>query len=92
MKQLAKNLCLALLLSCPLNIMVAGSSTAVGNNVKTLIVPISQGSNLYTQYHKVFYQESDDECDWSADLGLNYRYMQTRNEDKISAIILNADS
>lgn len=90
MKQLAKNLCLALLLSSPFLKADVDCSTGC-NNVKTLFVPISQGSNLYTQYHKVFYQESDDECDWSADLGLNYRYMQTRNEDKISKMILNAD-
>jgi hypothetical protein len=84
MKQLAKNLCLALLLSSPI--------LKVNADPKTLFAPISQGSNLYTQYHKVFYQDSDEDCDWSADLSLTYRYMQTRNEDKISAMILNSNS
>lgn len=84
MKQLAKNLCLALLLSSPI--------LKVNADSKTLFAPISQGSNLYTQYHKVFYQDSDEDCDWSADLSLTYRYMQTRNEDKISAMILNSNS
>jgi hypothetical protein len=87
MKQLKKLIYIGLLLSTPLV-----QSTLIADNcdlssTKTCFVPLSQNT-LYTQYHKVFYNE--DECDWSADLSLTYRYMQTKNENKIANTLLNA--
>jgi hypothetical protein len=90
MKKLAKSLCLGMLLSAPLTRTDScGGPKTLAGGPKTLARYISQGTNLYTQYHKVFYNEDD--CDWSANLDLTYRYMQTRNEHKIANNLLNTD-
>lgn len=54
-------------------------------SVKTIFIPISQGQNLYTQYHKPIYinNEDSDFC-LVSDFSITYRYSKTRNSDCIA--------
>jgi hypothetical protein len=50
---------------------------------KTIFIPISQGSNLYAQYHKPAYFDCHEQS-WYMDLSTAYRYMQTRKDKTIA--------
>ena len=85
MKHLAKYLCIGLLYSASIVPSYCGTTNSVapagacGVNVKTVFVPMTQGQNLYTQYHKPLFVEGDDCCCWAADLSATYRYQAARN-------------
>jgi len=95
MKQFKKYLCLALLIATPIILAddfcstdsdsCSTTNSSCGNGTKTIFNPIIQlGSNLYTQFHKAFYNE--DECKWSYDLSATYRFAQTYGCDVASSL------
>jgi hypothetical protein len=53
--------------------------------VKTVFIPISQGSNLYTQYHKPIYNTNNKAI--CADVSLTYRFQQASNGGDIALAI-----
>ncbi len=104
MNQIKKYLCLALLLSVGMvqsattnnssscsSSCSTSCSTSGGTN--TIFVPIAQGSNLYTQYHKnaVMYDENYDERDWHLDASVTYRFQQSRNGCDIANALFNTN-
>jgi hypothetical protein len=92
MKQLSNYLRIGLLLSIPLmsGKVYADDDLQDTNSCKTIFKPMSQGENLYTQYHKVF--DIEDDRDWYFDASATYRFMQTYKEEDIAQILLNTDS
>jgi hypothetical protein len=78
MKILSKILRISMLLSIPFLFDVNEAST------KTIFVPISQGSNLYTQSHQPLYMDESNEKGLRIDASATYRYMQTRKGDLIA--------
>ena len=83
MKNIVKYLWIGLLLAND-SIPSCCPTTASCAPVKTVFIPISQGQNLYTQYHKPMYLEEDSDCCWASDLSVTYRFMQTRNACSIA--------
>ncbi len=101
MNYIKKYLCLGLLLSigamqsdCSTPCVTGSSascSTSCSNStsVKTIFLPIAQGANLYTQYHKYIVDYENDR-DWYIDTSVTYRYQQSRNGNDIAASLFNA--
>ena len=56
---------------------------SINAETKTVFIPISQGSALYTQFHKPAYIENSDQ-EWYFDASATYRFMQTRNGKTIA--------
>jgi hypothetical protein len=69
------------------SIFLALSSSKINAETKTIFIPISQGSNLYAQYHKPAYFDYNEQS-WYLDVSTTYRYMQTRKGDTIAAKLL----
>ncbi len=92
MKQLSNYLRIGLLLSIPFmsGKVYADDDLQDTNSCKTIFKPMSQGENLYTQYHKVF--DIEDDKDWYFDASATYRFMQTYKESDIAQMLLNSDS
>ena len=92
MKQLSNYLRIGLLLSIPFmsGKVYADDDLQDTNSCKTIFKPMSQGENLYTQYHKVF--DIEDDKDWYFDASATYRFMQTYKETDIAQMLLNSDS
>lgn len=60
------------------------NTTGCCETPRTVFVPMSQGQNLYTQYHKPMYLSEDSDCCWDADFSVTYRFNQTRNACQIA--------
>jgi hypothetical protein len=54
--------------------------------VNTVFIPISQGQNLYTQYHIPLYLE--DNCLLGSNFSITYRYQEASNNDEIIRSLL----
>lgn len=83
MKRMAKYLHIGMLFSLPL--FAADCCTdscsldTTCSDVKTAFVPLSIGTDLSNQYHKIRYPGEEDDCDWYFDLNGKYIYSSTRN-------------
>lgn len=94
MKYIGKYLSLALLLSGALQESSASTAcqTSCASNVVTTWTPMTVGQNLWTQYHKLLFPDSDSDCCWVADLSLTYRYMQTRNACQMATALFGSNT
>lgn len=57
-----------------------GITNSCAPKTKTVFIPISQGQNLYTQYHKPFHCSDF----YEADLSITYRFQQAANNNAIA--------
>lgn len=52
--------------------------------VKTVFIPISSGSNLYTQYHKPIYIDESENNTYKSNISLTYRFQRSNNSSDIA--------
>ena len=52
--------------------------------VKTVFIPISSGSNLYTQYHKPIYIDESESNSYKTNTSLTYRFQRSNNSSDIA--------
>ncbi len=64
-----------------------GISFAASSCAKTIFVPIAQGCNLYTQYHKY-----ENDCERCLEVSVTYRLQQSRNGCDIANLLFNTGS
>jgi hypothetical protein len=64
------------------NLLNLNNNCPCNPSIKTVFIPMSQGANLYTQYHKINYNFEDKVI--NADLSATYRFQQTSNGGDIA--------
>jgi hypothetical protein len=85
MKKFAKYILFTFLLKSPISLIASCNLLECNNNIKTVFIPMTQGQNLYTQYHKPILIETDPgACSWRSNLSITYRFEQSRNNCQIA--------